>query len=85
MKTIELLRDEYHAAIIPAETFAEKYLGIANKNAVNDRINSANFPIPAFKIGKGKSPFFVHLNDMADYIDKIHKQAKFEFNQMGKY
>ncbi|PTA49269.1 pyocin activator protein PrtN [Shewanella morhuae] len=63
-------------ALAPLDEIAESYLGLGLRTAKN-RAKAGMLPFPVFKMrNSAKSPFLVHLNDLANYIDKQCKDAR---------
>lgn len=70
---------EFGTAHIPLAEFAKRYLDIdeewANKQAKNNKL-----PFPVFRAGGQKSPWFIDIKELADYLDTLKARAKREFN-----
>lgn len=71
MRTEFALLAVYNSPLIPLKDFAEREMGIKLQTARN-RIAAGTFPVPVIKMG-GKP--MVHVNDAADYIDKLRGAA----------
>lgn len=76
MNTMFLLMAEYETATIPLELVSEKYFGIKSKAEADRKAGSHKLPISAFKTGGQRSPYLVHIQDLADYIDKMAADAR---------
>ena len=78
MKTLWLLMAEFNSPTITLEQ-ACKSMGITEKTGQN-KLSEGTFPIPTFKMMDGKrQKRFVHVNDLANYIDKLRDQATLDF------
>ncbi len=62
--------------VISIEEIADIYLGMSAATAKR-RAKSGDLPFPVFKMGESaKSPFVVHVDDLASYINFKCKQAE---------
>ena len=81
MKTALLLMAQYEKTTIPLEDVCEEYFACARHTAIQ-KAKASTLPIPAFKVGAGqKAPWFVHVSDLAELIDKQRQEAKEEWNK----
>lgn len=83
MNTIFLLMAEFETASIPLSDVCEKYFGMkpatADKKAVLGQL-----PIPTFRAGESqKAPRMIHIQDLADYIEKQRAAGIEVFRQMN--
>lgn len=67
---------EYETPAIPLELIREKYFGIKSKPEADRKASSHKLPIPAFKTGGQRSPYLIHVQDLAEYIDKMAEDAR---------
>ena len=52
-------------------------LGILKSKAEADRkANNHSLPIAAFKMGGQRSPYLIHIEDLANHIDKLAEEAR---------
>lgn len=66
----------YERDPIPVETIAGELFGLSYEVA-RTRITKGDFPLPAFQLAdSAKAPWFVSIEDLADYIQKRRNQAK---------
>lgn len=47
-----------------------KYLGIKERAVFQRKAGAGDLPFPVFKLGRGKSPWLVSVEDLAAYIDQ---------------
>ena len=81
MNTALLLMAQYEKATIPLEDICKDYFGCSRHTAI-EKAKASTLPIPAFRIGKTqKAPWFVHVTDLAEWIDKQREEAKEEWNK----
>jgi len=81
MKTSLLLMAQYEKTAIPLEEICETYFACSRHTAIQ-KAKSASLPIPAFQVGTGqKSPWFVHVDDLAKLIDKQRLEARAEWDK----
>ena len=79
MDTKYALHALYGQPIIPVSQICEEFFNCKVQTA-NQRIRAKTFPIPAFRLtDKNSGQFFVKIDDLADYIDKMHAKAKEEW------
>ncbi|MBA6411147.1 pyocin activator PrtN family protein [Pseudoalteromonas sp. 5Ae-yellow] len=49
-----------------------------------NKAKAKDLPIPTFKIGSSaKAPYYIHLNDLAEYIDAQRAKAKEEWSRVN--
>lgn len=66
------------------EEIAEDYLGLAI-STVKKRAWDGSLPFPVFRMGESqKSPWLVHIDDLAQYIDQQVKIARAEWKLLNK-
>ncbi|QKJ65266.1 pyocin activator PrtN family protein [Deefgea piscis] len=76
MKTAFLLMAQYERATVPLSEIAEQYLGMTVPVAQREALMN-NLPIPTFRLRESnKSPLLVHIDDLAEHIDKVRATAK---------
>lgn len=81
MNTMFLLMAEFEKVNIPLSDIAEKYLGMRPSTA-DQKATEGKLPIATFRIGNTqKAPRLVHVQDLADHIDKQRKDAKEELER----
>jgi hypothetical protein len=75
MHTVFLLMAIHNDAVLPLSVVAEKYLAMSPRRA-NEMAAAGTFPIPTFRLRRSqKSPRMVHLQDLANWIDKQRQEA----------
>lgn len=83
MKTIMLLMAQYEKPMIPLKEICADYFGMAPVTAAQ-RATAGNLPVPAMRMGKSqKCPWFVHIHDLAQFIDDQRAQAVEEWQQVN--
>ncbi|MGU3628110.1 pyocin activator PrtN family protein [Comamonas sp. C24C] len=65
---------------IPLDSCAE-FFGMAPKKA-NERACLQDLPVPAYKLGGQRSPWFVDAKALADHIDKKKAEAQGDWERM---
>lgn len=81
MNTLMMLVARYEKPTVPLEEVCEEYFKMSPHTA-KVRAGADQLPIPAFKLNKGqKAPWFVHLLDLANLIDKQRKEAMEEWKK----
>lgn len=69
MKTIFLLMAEFDSSMIPLSKIKDRFFGIEKDAEANRRARDHKLPVPAFRMGGQRSPYFVKVDDLAKYID----------------
>lgn len=76
MNTMFLLMAEYETPAVPLSDICEKYLGVKPSTAEKKAL-LGELSLPTFRLGESqKSPRLVHLQDLAELIDRKRKEAK---------
>lgn len=76
MKTVFLLMAEFESPTIPLEKIREKYFNLSKAEAER-KAKKHDLPVPAFRMGGQRSPWLVHVEDLAKFIDDLQaKQRK---------
>lgn len=75
MNTVFLLMAEYETSQIPLEIVAEKFLGIGPAKA-KEAARHHRLPFPTYRAGSQKGVQFVHVDDLAKYIDEERKKGQ---------
>lgn len=79
-----LLAQFGNRVLIGVEEIAEDYLNVAYKTALK-KAGEQSLPFPVFRMGEGmKSPYVVHIDDLAQYIDQQVKIARAEWKLLNK-
>lgn len=81
MKTIFLLMAEFDTPTIPLEDIREKYFGLS-KDEASKKAKQHALPVPAFRMGGQRSPWFVHVEDLAKYIDELNSKQREVWKKM---
>lgn len=80
MNTFYLLMAEFETVTPALAEISEKFLGMKPATAEKKAL-LGELAIPTFRIGESqKAPRLVHLQDLAEYIDKARKKGKDQFN-----
>lgn len=83
MNTMFLLMAEYETASIPLADVCEKYFGMKQATA-DKKAALGQLPIPTFRAGESqKAPRMIHIQDLADYIEKQRAAGTELFRQMN--
>ncbi|MEE9871594.1 MAG: pyocin activator PrtN family protein [Delftia lacustris] len=69
---------KYGDTNIPLEACCEDFFGVAVRKA-NERACLQDLPVPAYKLGGQRSPWFVDAKTLADYIDKKKAEAQHDW------
>ncbi|KZE25333.1 pyocin activator PrtN family protein [Crenobacter luteus] len=74
MKTIFMLLAQYESPVVKLSDICS-FFGLS-ENTANERASLNRLPIPTFRLEKSqKAPRMVHLQDLADFIDRQRKEA----------
>ena len=73
--THEVLLARYGSPTVPLVDIAEEFLGLSSRKA-QEYANKGQLPLPAFRLGSRKSPYQVHLKDLAKLIDQQASAAR---------
>lgn len=83
MNTIFLLMAEFETASIPLSDVCEKYFGMKPATA-DKKAALGQLPLPTFRAGESqKAPRMIHIQDLADYIEKQRAAGIEVFRQMN--
>ncbi|WP_047258044.1 pyocin activator PrtN family protein [Chromobacterium subtsugae] len=75
MNTIFLLMARYESPAVPLDKVCADYLNLTTKKA-QEMASLNRLPFPTFRMNDSqKAPRLVHINDLADYIDKQRAAA----------
>lgn len=78
MKTSFMLLAQYEQAIIPLTDICDTYYGCLHRTVMN-KAKSGQLPIAVFKlVESAKAPYYVHVIDLADFIEEQREIAKKE-------
>jgi hypothetical protein len=84
MNTVFLLMAEYESPTIPLVPVAEKYLQMSERKAKN-LASTQELPFPVLRGGESqKSGWFVHIDDLARYIDMQREKARGQWNNFHR-
>lgn len=75
MKTVFLLMAEYDSPTIPLEDIREKYFKLSKEQAER-KAKRHELPVPAFRTGGQRSPWFVHVEELAKFIDDLNAKQR---------
>ena len=82
MNTMFLLMAEFQTATIALSDVAERYFGMKPSTAEN-KAAIGQFPVPTFRASDSqKSPRMIHIQDLADHLDRQRKKGKDLFESM---
>ena len=77
MNTEFLLWAQYESAVLRLADVAQDFLGMSPAKA-SRLAGSRELPVPAFRLGSQKSPWFIHVVDLAAHIDRQREEAAAE-------
>jgi hypothetical protein len=84
MNTLFLLMAQYEGqAVIPLERVCEDYMHLTVEKFKRKRLDG-EIDIPVIRLGANtqKAALGIHLNDLANYIDRQREKASKEQNQL---
>ena len=73
---------EFGEAEIPLQRVCEKYFGLSVSKAKR-RACLQQLPIPAYRVGSQKSPWFISAADLAKHIDQQRQLANDQWASMN--
>lgn len=80
MSTNDYLFMKYRTMTIELMTVVSDYYPHLSKAEALRKANNQEFPFSVFKIDKSKrAPFLVHVNDLADILDRHYSEASKDF------
>ncbi|APR71288.1 MULTISPECIES: pyocin activator PrtN family protein [Acinetobacter] len=80
LNTVDYLFMKYRSMTIDLMTIVKDYYPHLSKAEALRKANNCEFPFPVFKIDKSKrAPFLVHVNDLADILDKQYLETSKDF------
>ena len=82
MKTVFLLMAEFETPNIPLEDIRERYFGLSKAEA-SKKAKQHELPVPAFRMGGQRSPWFVHVEELAKYIDELNAKQREIWKKMN--
>ena len=84
MKTFFLLMAQYDSSVvIPVKTVCQDYFTHLSPEIFLRRVSSGEINIPLMRMDKSqKSAKGIHLQDLAEYLDKVRFFAKKEADQL---
>lgn len=78
-KTEILLLLKYESPLIPLEIVCKDYFGF-NKATAKNKAKANLLPVPVFRLSNSqKSPWMIHTKDLANFIERKHKEAQKEW------
>ncbi|MCP1290899.1 pyocin activator protein PrtN [Chromobacterium haemolyticum] len=76
MKTAFLLMAQYERPVLKLDDICEEYFGLSPAEA-RRRANLNTLPVPTMRLAESqKAPVMVHIDDLAQFIDKQRQSAK---------
>lgn len=80
-RTVFLLMAQYEKPLVELSKVAGDYLGISAKVAA-ERASARSLPFPTQRLAASqKSPWLVHVDDLAEYIESRRGVAKREWER----
>ena len=77
-----MLLMKYRKPVISLSELLPDYLPHLTLEQANKRANKCTLPFPAFKSDGRNSPFYVHLGDVAFWLDSIQKESRKDWQAM---
>lgn len=77
-----LLLMKYRKPVISLSELLPDYLPHLTIEQANKRANKCTLPFPAFKSDGRNSPFYVHLADVAFWLNSIQKESRKDWQAM---
>lgn len=78
-----MLLMRYQKPIVELEVLRSDYLTHLTPAQAKKRASQCSLPFPAFKPDGSKSPYLVHLNDFAKWLEKIRDQSRKDWENMS--
>lgn len=76
LKTIDYLFLKYRTTPIKLEDITKEFYPHLCKERVLEKARQQKFPFACFRIDDSqKSPFFVHIHDLANAFDEIYRKS----------
>ena len=83
MKTAFALLIQYEAPVIPAETVCTDFFAGMTYKTFLARVDSGELDLLVTRLGSSrKAPRVVHVNDLADYLDRWRDKAESEAKKL---
>ncbi|WP_332604738.1 pyocin activator PrtN family protein [Acinetobacter sp. ESBL14] len=83
--TEDYLFMRYRSIVVKLDDLCSDYYPHLQKKVINEKASKQDFPFPCFKLdGSQKSPWFVHLNEFANALDKRHELALKDFSTLHR-
>lgn len=78
MKTVFLLLAQFEKAVLPLDEICRDFFAL-EPNTAKNYAKAGRLPVPAFRTGNtNKSPWFVHISDLATFIDNKRKESIYD-------
>jgi len=71
-----MLAMQYKRAIVPLALILEDYMPHLSLKTANQRASKCDLPFPCFKIDGERSEYFVHLTEIATWLESLQKTSK---------
>ena len=78
-----MLLMKYRKPVISLSELLPDYLPHLTLEQANKRANKCTLPFPAFKSDGRNSPFYVHLSDVAFWLNSIQKESRKDWQAMN--
>lgn len=82
MNTLFALLAKFGDTNIPLDQCCMDYFGLAPKKAAEKACLQA-LPVPAYKLGSQRSPWFIDAKQLAEHIDQRRKQAQHDWDRLN--
>lgn len=76
MSTPDCLFWKFQSTAPSLEIVAKEYFPHLSRAKVLEKARTQSFPFPCFRLDKSqKAPYFVHIKDLAEVLDRQHLDA----------
>lgn len=83
MRTYTAMLITYGKAHVPLSTVAADYLPHLNDRELKRRAKVQALPFPVFRGESQKAVYMVDLHDVAEWVDGLKKQARYDHEAMA--
>lgn len=76
-----MLFAQFEKPTVKLEEISQDYFGLTPDQAKR-RAGTGDLPVPVFRLSTAKSPWLIHIDDLAKYIDQTRQQAKSDHQKL---
>lgn len=77
-----MLTMQYKRPIVPLALIIEDYMSHLTLKTANQRASKCELPFPCFKIDGERSEYFVHVTEIALWLESLQKLSKQDWENM---